>query len=151
MELADVLERFNNGAASLVMIRNGAIELKFFELARWLGEARNRKAISERLEAAGYTVIRNPDETTRGRWRVLQMDGSSTIPRAIYGPATPCARPEGCQGTRIEGDTLVMQNGEKLPFLPTALIQVIPVIPAFDSPLRGPLPPSSVNPPGAKN
>jgi hypothetical protein len=88
MELADVLERFNNGAATLVMIRNGAIELKFFELARWLGEARNHKAISERLEAAGYTVIRNPDETTRGRWRVLQMDGSSTIPRAIYGPAT---------------------------------------------------------------
>jgi len=88
MELADVVERFNNGAATLVMIRNGAIELKFFELARWLGEARNHKAISERLEAAGYTVIRNPDETTRGRWRVLQMDGSSTIPRAIYGPAT---------------------------------------------------------------
>src|SRR4029077_8735753 len=84
LELTDILERFN-GAATLVMIRNGAIDLGYKELARWLGEAKNHKAIAERLEAAGYTIIRNPDETTKGRWRVLQVSGS-TSPRAIYGP-----------------------------------------------------------------
>ena len=87
MELADVLEKFDGGAATLIMIRNGAIDLGYNELARWLGEARNHKAAAARLEEAEYTIIRNPDETTRGRWRVIQMDGKTSIPRAIYGPS----------------------------------------------------------------
>jgi uncharacterized protein DUF5906 len=86
MELTDVLETFKGGAATLIMIRNEALSLGYQGLADWLDDPRNHKATAARLEDAGYTVIRNPDDE-RGRWRVLQADGG-TRPRVIYGPST---------------------------------------------------------------
>ena len=85
MELADVLETFDGGAATLIMIRNKAFTLGYKELANGLDDPRNHKATASRLEEAGYTVIRNPADD-RGRWRVLQKDGG-TRPRVIYGPS----------------------------------------------------------------
>lgn len=88
MELADVLETFKGGAVTLIRVRNKAIELDYNELAAWLDDAKNHKATASRLEEAGYTVIRNPDDA-RGRWRVKQRVGKDdTRPRVIYGPAS---------------------------------------------------------------
>jgi hypothetical protein len=63
-ELADVLDLMSRPAATTIAdIIEAARTKGVFEsdLARWLGDRANRRAIPHRLEACGYVSVRNPD------------------------------------------------------------------------------------------
>jgi len=88
VELTNVLEQFEGGAATIWMIINKAHELGYEALAKWLKDPRNSKAATARIEDAGYSCIRNPDHR-KGRWRVKQLSGQAkgkTLQHMVYGP-----------------------------------------------------------------
>jgi hypothetical protein len=66
-ELADVLERLGNPAATTITrIANEAGG----DFATWIRDRKNRRQIPHRLEGCGYTPVRNPAATSDGHWKV---------------------------------------------------------------------------------
>jgi hypothetical protein len=75
-ELADVLDLLdppNPDAVTLEAIRDNAIG----DFEAWWRDRKNRRAIPYRMEACGYTPVRNPD-SKQGLWRV------NGVRQAIY-------------------------------------------------------------------
>lgn len=68
-ELADAIEDLGNPPAiTLSMITSGKVTLEYaFQM--WLQDRRNRRLIPHRMEAAGYTPVRN-DAAEDGLWKV---------------------------------------------------------------------------------
>jgi hypothetical protein len=67
-ELADVLDILDNPQAlTLAMIVQKTTDDSF---AEWLQDRRNRRQIPHRLEAAGYTPVRNAADQHDGQWKV---------------------------------------------------------------------------------
>jgi Family of unknown function (DUF5906) len=65
-ELADALAKLGNpDAVTVNMIKQYAE----YDFAQWLGDRRNARAISHRLEDADYVSIRNP-ASKDGRWKI---------------------------------------------------------------------------------
>ena len=46
------------------------------ELAAWLRDRKNRRAIPHRLEEVGYIAVRNPGDKSDGRWKI---DGKGQV------------------------------------------------------------------------
>lgn len=65
-ELADILDALGNPDA---VIRDHLIEKADGEIADWLMDRRNRRAMPHRMERCGYTPVRNPNATD-GLWRL---------------------------------------------------------------------------------
>jgi hypothetical protein len=68
-ELADILDLLGNPAAVTV----GMIAMKANdEFESWLRDRRNSRQIPHRLEAVGYTAVRNDADKRDGQWKVHQ-------------------------------------------------------------------------------
>jgi hypothetical protein len=66
-DIMDAIERMGSPSA-LTLDELRAIALGSF--AEWLNDRRNQRAITHRLEEAGYVVVRNPNQKQKGYWRV---------------------------------------------------------------------------------
>ena len=67
-ELADVLDKLGNpDAVTIEQIKREAYNMKQPDIATWLLDRRNRRSIPHRLDAAGYTPVRNEARGT-GLW-----------------------------------------------------------------------------------
>ena len=64
-EVADALDKINTPSAVTIQLLADNASLGFSE---WLQDRRNRRQIPHRLEAAGYTPVRN-DAATDGLWK----------------------------------------------------------------------------------
>jgi hypothetical protein len=83
-ELADVLDTLAlPDAVTLETIRLGALERGDHELALWLTDRKNRRAIPHRLEKCGYVPVRN-DGAEDGMWKIAgkrqAMYAKKTLP-----------------------------------------------------------------------
>jgi bifunctional DNA primase/polymerase-like protein/uncharacterized protein DUF5906 len=66
-ELADVLDQLGNpNAVTLGQVKASA-QGGFFE---WLADRKNRRVLPHRLEACGYTPVRNPSDKRDGQWKI---------------------------------------------------------------------------------
>jgi hypothetical protein len=70
-ELQDALDKLGNpDAVTIEQIRNVTTDIGGQDsLWRWLGDRKNRKAVSHRLENCGYLAVNNPDPDD-GLWRI---------------------------------------------------------------------------------
>jgi hypothetical protein len=67
-EMADLLESLGDPKA----IALGRIQsMAEGDLATWINDRKNRRAIPHRLEKCGYTPVRNPDAPTDGLWKIV--------------------------------------------------------------------------------
>jgi hypothetical protein len=76
-ELADLLDELENPK---VVTRSIAVAAAKGELAEWLVDRRNRRALPHRMERCGYSPVRNPDAKD-GLWKMNGMR------QAIYAKA----------------------------------------------------------------
>jgi hypothetical protein len=66
-EMADAIDALGKPKAVTVAQITGKVSV---DLAGWLCERRNARQIPHRLEAVGYTAVRNDADAHDGRWRV---------------------------------------------------------------------------------
>jgi hypothetical protein len=66
-EIDDAIERMGRPVA--LTIDNIVAEEADSDLARWLVDRKSRRVIPHRMEACGYTAVRNPDNK-QGLWRI---------------------------------------------------------------------------------
>jgi hypothetical protein len=70
-ELADVIDACGwPPAVTLDTIIGIAATVQRHDLADFLKDRKNRRAIPHRLEDAGYVPVRNPDDKRDGQWRI---------------------------------------------------------------------------------
>ena len=67
VELADALDRLNSPD---VVTKAAVIEVVDCEFSSWLQDRRNARQIPYRFEEVGYVAVRNPADTTDGRWKI---------------------------------------------------------------------------------
>jgi Family of unknown function (DUF5906) len=70
-ELTDLLETLGNPDA---VTPASLVDAASAEMAEWLLDRRNRRALPHRLERCGYVLVRNPHSTTDGRWKVQKKN-----------------------------------------------------------------------------
>jgi hypothetical protein len=72
VELVEVLDRLGNPAAVIIkQIAGKAEELEHLQdLAGWITERKNRRAMPHRMAQAGYLPVRNPGDKT-GLWKLM--------------------------------------------------------------------------------
>jgi hypothetical protein len=70
-ELTDLLETLGNPDA---VTPASLVDAASAEMAEWLLDRRNRRALPHRLERCGYVLVRNPHSTTDGRWKVRKKN-----------------------------------------------------------------------------
>lgn len=87
VELSDLIERMGNPAAvTLTQLSQRANrETDLDELARWIDDRDNRKAIPHKLEQVGYVRVPNPNNKTQGIWNIKawRLPMGSTVAEAV--------------------------------------------------------------------
>jgi hypothetical protein len=70
--LTDLIERMGNpDALTIPRLSNSANrEIDLSDLARWIDDRDNRKAIPHKLEQCGYVRTPNPDNKKQGIWTI---------------------------------------------------------------------------------
>ncbi len=79
-ELADVIESLDTPTVTLEDLIERAGSDQAFDFQTWLKDRRNRRQIPHRLDAVGYTPVRNP-YATDGLWKVAKRR------RVLYAPS----------------------------------------------------------------
>jgi Family of unknown function (DUF5906) len=94
-ELADALDRLNNPPAlTLDKVRGVSTS----DLAEWMSDRKNRRAIPHRMEKCGYIPVRN-DGASDGMWR---LNGSRQV---VYGRSTLTVRDRHQAAQRLANGT----------------------------------------------